>query len=76
MDVNKKINEAIKALQLHDYEKTIKFCKEIILANIDISEVYNLYGLALQKKKLFKDSIEKFKKAIEINLNNFEASNN
>ena len=76
MDVNKKINEAIKALQLHDYEKTIKFCKEIILANIDISEVYNLYGLALQKKKLFKDSIEKFKKAIEINLNNFEAYNN
>ena len=76
MDINKKIQEAIEAFQKQDTEKTISICKDIVEKNKDNSDVYNIYGLALQKKKFFEESIENFKKAIQLNPNSFEAHNN
>ena len=51
MEINKKIQEAIKSLQNQDLDKTISICCVILENNKDNSIVYNIYGLALQKKK-------------------------
>tara|TARA_B100000900_G_C20586090_1_gene719617 strand:- start:1025 stop:2587 length:1563 start_codon:yes stop_codon:yes gene_type:complete len=76
VEINKKIQEAIKALQNQDLDKTISICNDILEKSKDNSIVYNICGLALQKKKLFEESIENFKKAIKSDPNNFEAHNN
>ena len=75
MEIDKK-SDAVKAFHSKDFEKVIKICEEIIGFNKETSEIYNIYGLALQKKRLFVESKEKFKKAIELNPDNFEALNN
>lgn len=75
MENDKKI-EAIRAFHSKNYEKTIIICKDIIKSNKQTSEIYNIYGLALQEKRLVDESKEQFKIAIELNPNNFEALNN
>ncbi len=52
MEINKKIQEAIKALQNQDLDKTISICNDILEKSKDNSIVYNICGLALQKKKI------------------------
>ena len=76
MEINQKIQEAIKTLQKQDLDKTISICSDILEKNKDNSIVYNIFGLALQKKKLFEESVENFKKAIQLDPNNFEIYNN
>ena len=75
MENDKKI-EAIRAFHSKNYEKTIIICKDIIKSNKQTSEIYNIYGLALQEKRLVDESKEQFKIAIKLNPNNFEALNN
>ena len=75
MELDKKF-EAIKAFQSKDYKKAINICEEIIKSNKESSEIYNIYGLALQRNRLIVASKEQFKKSIELNPNNFEALNN
>ena len=75
MEKDKKY-DAIKALHSKDYQKAITICGDIIKSNKGTSEIYNIYGLALQENRLIAESKKKFKKAIELNPNNFEALNN
>lgn len=75
MEKEKKI-EAIRTFHSKNYEETIIICKDIIKSNKQTSEIYNIYGLALQGKRLIDESKEQFKIAIELNPNNFEALNN
>lgn len=75
MDLNSEFRKAISAYQNKEYNKTIKICESLISVN-GTSDIYNLCGLALQKIKKFKSSIESLNKAIKKNKNNFEAYNN
>ena len=74
--ITEQINEATKALNYKQFDKVINICENIIKKNKNLSKVYNIWGLALQAKNLFNESILNFNKAIKINPNNFEAFNN
>tara|TARA_B100000902_G_scaffold399669_1_gene471713 strand:+ start:1194 stop:2750 length:1557 start_codon:yes stop_codon:yes gene_type:complete len=75
MDFISEFRKAVLAYQNKEYNKTIKICEALIEVN-ETSDIYNLFGLAQQKKKEFKSSIESLNKAIKKNKNNFEAYNN
>ena len=68
--------QIINEFKATNYEKVIKICEEIIASNRETSEIFNIYGLALQKQNLINESKKKFKKAIQLDTNNFEALNN
>ena len=55
MEINQKIQEAIKTLQNQDLDKTISICSDILEKNKNNSTVYNIFGLALQKKNYLKN---------------------
>ena len=48
--MNEKFLIAIENFKKKNYEKTIEICRDLVKSN-NFSEIYNLYGLALQKKK-------------------------
>ena len=75
MIIDRKL-DAINAFRRNDYQKTAKICEEIILSKKETSDIFNIYGLALQKQNLISESKKKFKKAIQLDANNFEAFNN
>lgn len=74
--ITEQINVATKALNSREFDKVINICENIISKNKDLSNVYNILGLALQAKNLFNESILNFNKSIKINPNNFEVFNN
>ena len=49
---------------------------QAIKSNIENTIIYNLYGQAYQNLALYEKSITKFKKAIELQENNYFAINN
>lgn len=75
MDIDLKFATAIENFKREKYTKVTNICQDLIRVSSS-SKIYNLYGLALQKKNKFKESILKLNRAIEIDENNFEALNN
>lgn len=76
MYLDEKIKFLIKNLEQKKYNEVIIECETLIKNKQKNYEIYNIYGLALQKQRLFTKSIEALKESIKINPKNFIAMNN
>ncbi|MBT91811.1 MAG: hypothetical protein CMI82_01020, partial [Candidatus Pelagibacter sp.] len=76
MDVRTKVSQLQNHLQAENYKFVVDECNKLINKYPDNSFFYNLCGLALQKSKNIKNSIEYFKKSIDLDTNNIAAINN
>ena len=52
------------------------YLEKIIKLKVENAVIYNLYGLAFQKKGIYNKSIQAFEKSIQLQKNNFLALNN
>ena len=66
MDINKKIDQINKKLNLKKFNDVINDCNKLIKVNPNISILYNFLGLAFQAKLNHSESLTCFKKAIEL----------
>ncbi len=76
MNLQKVSKNIVNLINSKKFDEAIKECIKIIDLKIENTQIYNFYGLALQKKALFKNSIKYFSKSIQLNKNNFIAINN
>ncbi len=76
MDLKKVFQNIVTQINKKNYKQVIKDCEKLIDLKIQNTEVYNFYGLALQKKGLLEESIKYLSKSIELNKNNYIAMNN
>ena len=71
MDINKKIDQINKKLNLKKFNDVINDCNKLIKVNPNISILYNFLGLAFQAKLNHSESLTCFKKAIELDQKDF-----
>ncbi len=76
MDLQKVLKKIVTEINKKNYNQVIKECEKLIDLKINNTEIYNFYGLALQKIGLLEESIEYLLKSIQLSKNNFVAMNN
>ena len=68
-ELKKQIQSVVDAYKTQNFAKAESLCKKLIVTNPKVVFLYNLFGLILSGQKKIDESIEYFKKGIEIDPN-------
>ena len=76
MNISEHFKILINYYQSKQYKKVIEVCEKILKENVNLPEIYNFYGLALQNLKKNKQAINYFNQSILLQSKDCSVFNN